>query len=156
MKFDILTTFLVDEARAGLWPARNVLLYQTCSFFLIFFRRAFQGLVLIFQKPYPSTPTTPWKLVRLRWRLLRLWSSLAFHATSHPHRHPPFAPKACKRLPQLIFISQNAMFEPGVHLEMSSLNNWSGFFLCSCLAMYVLCKNSQCKVEKSEGWHQVV
>ena len=48
------------------------------------------------------------------------------------------------------------MFEPGVHLEMSSLNNWSGSFLCSCLAMYVLCKNSQCKVEKSEGWHQVV
>ena len=48
------------------------------QFFFIFFRRAFQGLVLIFQKPYSSTPTTPWKQVRLRWRLLRLWSSLLF------------------------------------------------------------------------------
>ena len=96
MKFDILTTFLVDEARAGLWPARNVLLYQTCSFFLIFFRRAFQRPVLIFQKPYPSTPSAPWMQVRPRWRVLWLWSSLAFHAASHPHRHPPLLQKPAK------------------------------------------------------------
>lgn len=66
------------------------------QFFLTFFRRAFQRPVLIFQKPYPSTRSAPWMQVRPWWRVLWLWSSLAFHVASHPHRHPPLLQKPAK------------------------------------------------------------
>ena len=89
--------------QAGLWPARNVLLYQTCSFFNIF-QEGLPGTCLDLPETLSINPFGALDASQTTMEGFMTLELPGFSCRLSSSPTPPFAPKACKRLPQLIFI----------------------------------------------------